>query len=83
MNDFCKFFLVTIYIPTIVNTLIFSRKNDGFSIKMMIFYMICSTFVDHLCTENEENNDFVVKKHEFGMKNEWFLHIFFGPFTYR
>ena len=50
---------------------------------MMIFYMICSTFVDHLCTENEENNDFVVKKHEFGMKNEWFLHIFFGPFTYR
>ena len=41
-----------------------------FQSKMMIFYMICSTFVDHLYTENGENDDFAVekKKHEFGMK---------------
>ena len=50
---------------------------------MMIFYMICSTFVDHLYTENGESDDFAVEKHEFEMKNERFLHIFFGPFTYR
>ena len=39
--------------------------------------MICSTFVDHLYIENEENNDFAMEKHEFRMKNEWFLNFFF------
>ena len=63
-------FLVTIYIPTMVKTLIFHEKNDDFSIKKIIVYMICSTFLEHLYTENEEHDDFAVKKHEFGMKNE-------------
>ena len=76
-------FLVTIYILTMVNTLIFHDKNDDFSIKNDVFYMICSTFLQHLYTENKENDDFALKKHEFGMKNELCLHIFFGPFTYR
>ena len=32
--------------------------------------MFCSTFVDHLYTENGENDDFAVEKHEFRIKNE-------------
>ena len=63
-------FFVTIYILTMVNTLIFHDKNDDFSIKNDVFYMICSTFLQHLYTENKENDDFALKKHEFGMKNE-------------
>ena len=46
--------------------------------------MICSTFVDHLYTENGENDDFAVEKNmNLEWKNERFLHMFFGPFTYR
>ena len=80
---FLQNFLWPSIIPTIVNALIFHEKMMAFLSKMIIFYMICSTFLEHLYTENKENDDFAVKKHEFGMKNEWFLHIFFGPFTYR
>ena len=70
-------FLVTIYILTMVNTLIFHDKNDDFSIKNDVFYMMCSTFLQHLYTENKENYDFALKKkHEFGMKNELFLQVF-------
>ena len=32
--------------------------------------MICSTFLEHLCTENKEIDDFAMKKYDFGMKNE-------------
>ena len=38
----------------------------------MMIYMICSTFLEHLYTENKVNYDFAMKKHEFGMKNECF-----------
>ncbi len=44
---------------------------------MMIFYMICSTFVDHLYTENEENDDFAVEKN---MNLEWEMNDFCTSF---
>jgi len=45
--------------------------------------MFCSTFVDHLYIENEENDDFAVeKRHETKMKNKRFSQHFLGPFIY-
>ena len=60
-----------------MNALIFHRKIMIFLSKIIIFYMICSTFVDHLYTENEENDDFALEKN---MNLEWKMNDFCTSF---
>ena len=54
---------MTIYIPTIVNTLIFHEKNDGFSIKNDDFLHELLNFCrPSIHRERKKNNDFAMEK---------------------
>ena len=53
------------------------------SIKHYDFLHVLFNFCRQSIHRERRKQLFCSEKHEFWMKNEWFLHIFFGPFTYR